>query len=378
MPFRERCVMSLREDFVQSVLVGELSFRELCRRFEISAPTGYRWLHRYQQQGRAGLANRSSRPRRSPRQTPPAVEAAVLRLRARHPRWGGRKLAARLRALGHPAVPAPSTITAILRRHDLLDPQRAGQPRGWQRFEREAPNELWQMDFKGHVSCGEARCHPLTVLDDHSRYSLTLAACPNEQTETVQTRLIHTFRRYGLPRRILVDNGPPWGTAGAEHGYTPLTIWLLRLGVRVSHSRPRHPQTLGKDERFHRTLKAELLGDPLPGLEVAQQRFDAWRHVYNHERPHEALADAVPASRYRPSERPYPERLPPVEYPAADHVRKVQDHGRVEFKRRRLNVPRGFQGLSVAVRPLDEDGYWSIYFMTECIASFNLATGERV
>lgn len=378
MPFRERCVMSLREEFVQLALAGELPFRELCRRFEISAPTGYRWLSRYRSEGRAGLANRSSRPKSSPHQTLAAVEATVLQLRAKHPRWGGRKLAARLRMLGHSEVPAPSTITAILRRHQLLDPARAGKPRDWQRFEHDAPNELWQMDFKGHVSCGGGRCHPLTVLDDHSRYSLTLAACANERTNTVQQHLISTFRHYGLPERMLVDNGPPWGTAGAEHGYTPLTVWLLRLGIRVSHSRPLHPQTMGKDERFHRTLKAELLGTPLIDLDSAQQRFDDWRQLYNHERPHEALGDAVPASRYQPSERSYPERLPAVEYPAADHVRKVQENGRVEFRGYRLHVPRGFRGLPVALRPLDEDGLWAVYFTTECIASFDLATGERV
>lgn len=228
------------------------------------------------------------------------------------------------------------------------------------------------MDFKGHIPCGTARCHPLTVLADHSRYSLTLAACADERTETVQTQLIDTFRHYGLPHRLLVDNGSPWGTAGAEHGYTPLTIWLLRLGVRVSHSRPRHPQTMGKDERFHRTLKAELLGDLLPDFAVAQQRFDAWRWLYNRERPHEALSDAVPASRYPPSERPYPEQLTPVEYAPADHVRKMHDHGRVDFKGRRFRVPTGFVGLLVALRPLDEGGRWAIDFLTERITEIDL------
>ena len=228
------------------------------------------------------------------------------------------------------------------------------------------------MDFKGHIPCGPGRCHPLTVLDDHSRYSLALAACANERTNTVQQRLITTFRHYGLPRTLLVDNGPPWGGAGAPHGYTPLTVWLLRLGMRVVHSRPFHPQTLGKDERFHRTLKAELLGVPLSDLDCAQRRFDRWRQVYNHERPHEALGDAVPASRYWPSQRAYPESLPPVEYPAADHVRKVQDQGRVDFRGERLRVPQAFRGYPVALRPLDEDGRWAVYFTTECIAEVDL------
>lgn len=378
MPFRERCVMSLREEFVQLALAGETPLRELCRRFEISAPTGYRWIDRYRRDGPAGLIDRSRRPHRSPRQTSPALEAEVLALRDQHPARGGRKLARRLHDLGHIAVPAPSTITAILRRHDRLDPERAGQPRGTQRFEHPAPNELWQMDFKGHVPCGAGRCHPLTVVDDHSRYALVLAACGDERGETVQQWLIATFREYGLPRRLLVDNGAPWGTPGVDHAYTPLTVWLLRLGVAVSHSRPYHPQTLGKGERFHRTLKRELLGTTLPDLAEAQRRFDLWRRIYNEERPHEALDDAVPASRYRSSERSYPEQLPPIEYAAGEHVRRVQDHGRVEFRTRRLRVPQAFTGFTVALRPLDEEDCWGVYFTTICIARYNLATGEPV
>ena len=378
MPFWERSVMSLREKFVGLANAPGANRRELCRRFGISAPTGYRWLQRYLDAGRDGLEDRSRRPQHSPNQTSPKLEAAVLARRRQHPSWGGRKLAARLRALGHEPVPAPSTITEILRRHGLLDPARAGQPRAHQRFEHDAPNQLWQMDFKGHVPCGAGRCHPLTVLDDHSRYSLVLAACGDERTATVSARLSGSFRRYGLPEVLLVDNGPPWGGGAARH-HTPLTVWLLRLGVRVVHSRPRHPQTLGKDERFHRTRKAELLGRaPLEDLASAQRRFDAWRHVYNHERPHEALALATPASRYRPSERFFPETLPSVEYPAADHVRKVQAGGRVDFRGRRLRVPQAFTGQRVVLRPLDEDGRWAVYFTSERIAIVDLTRIGKV
>ena len=262
----KRSVMSLREEFAGLANAhllwartggrepAERAGRELCRRFGISAPTGYRWLQRYLDAGRDGLEDRSRRPQHSPNQTSPKLEAAVLARRRQHPSWGGRKLAARLRALGHEPVPAPSTITEILRRHGLLDPARAGQPRAHQRFEHDAPNQLWQMDFQGPRPCGAGRCHPLTVLDDHSRYSLVLAACGDERTATVSARLSGSFRRYGLPEVLLVDNGPPWGGGAARH-HTPLTVWLLRLGVRVVHSRPRHPQTLGKDERFHRTRR---------------------------------------------------------------------------------------------------------------------------
>src|SRR5262249_28011286 len=158
--------------------------------------------------------------------------------------------------------------------------------RPYQRFEHDAPNCLWQMDFKGHFATQTARCHPLTVLDDHSRFAVGLQACPDQRTETVKDRLTHIFRRYGLPQRMTRDNGSPWGS-DADHRFTPLTVWLMRLDIRVSHSRPYHPQTQGKDERFHKTLGLELLRDRFfRDLAQAQRCFDDWRYVYNLQRPH--------------------------------------------------------------------------------------------
>lgn len=200
-------------------------------------------------------------------------------------------------AQGYQDVPAASTITDILRRHGRLSEDEASKHKAWTRFEHEAPNQLWQMDFKGHFPMGQGRCHPLTVLDDHSRFSLGLIACSNERTETVQRGLTSLFRRYGLPDRILADNGSPWGSNG-EHRYTQLNVWLLRLGIITSHGRSYHPQTQGKEERFHRTLKAELLRwEDFRNLTHCQRLFDAWRNKYNMERPHEALE-----SKYRPAD----------------------------------------------------------------------------
>ncbi|MPZ12670.1 MAG: IS481 family transposase, partial [Kiloniellaceae bacterium] len=322
--------------------------RALCREFGISPETGYRWLRRAA--AGEGLEDRSRRPRTSPAQSTPEVEALVLALRAEHPTWGGRKLARRLRDLGCRDAPAPSTVTAILRRHGRLDGPRAGEPRAFTRFEHTAPNELWQMDFKGHVPCGPGRCHPLTVLDDHSRYNVVLQACADERTATVRETLVAAFRAHGLPGRIAVDNGAPWGDREGSV-YTPLGVWLLRLGVRLSHSHPYHPQTLGKDERFHRTLKADVLHTPLADLADGQRRFDAWRQVYNCERPHDALGGAVPATRYIPSPRVYPERLPALQYAAGDLVRRVQAKGWTHLHGRTVRLPKAFRGQPVAFRP---------------------------
>lgn len=374
MPLRERTVMSQRLELVVRAGSGE-AVRVLCHEYGVSPDTAYRWLRRHEDEGPSGLSDRSRRPHTSPSQTTAAMEALVVSLRGEHPSWGGRKLARRLRDLGHMGVPSPSTVTAILRRHQLLG-GRAGQPRTFIRFEHEAPNALWQMDFKGHVPCSVGRCHPLTVLDDHSRFSLVLRACGDERTGTVQEALTAAFREHGLPERIGVDNGAPWGS-GPEHPYTPLGVWLLQLGVRVTHSRPYHPQTLGKDERFHRTLKAEVLGVPLIDLDDGQRRFDRWRHVYNWERPHEALGDEVPGSRYEPSPRRYPEVLPELAYRPGDLVRRVQAEGLTHFLGRIVSLPKAFRGHPVAFRPTARDGRFTIHFATVQFAEVDLTDASR-
>lgn len=378
MPWQQVTLMSQRKEFVALAMVDGANLAHLCQRFGISRKIGYKWLARYLQEGEAGLGDRSRRPRASPGMTPPALEDAVLEVREAHPAWGGRKIRARLQALGWLAVPAASTITAILHRHGKIDPAASQQRRAWQRFEAAFPNELWQMDFKGHFAAAQGRCHPLTVLDDHSRYALGLEACADERTATVQVRLTGIFRRYGLPRRILVDNGSPWG-ADWEHPYTPLTVWLLRLGLGVTHSRPYHPQTLGKDERFHRTLKAEVL-TYCQGLELTrcQPRFDAWRLVYNLERPHEALGLAVPASRYRVSPRSFPETLPPIVYGPGDQVRKVQAEGWLSFRGQDFRLGRAFRGELVALRPTSSDGVWEVVFCNQRITKIDLKNKRRL
>jgi len=222
MPWNEVTRVSLREEFVQLAMQSGANRRELCRRFKISPKTGYKWLRRYQAAGQDGLQDRSRRPYRSPARTKEAIEQEVIRLRAESRNcWGGRKLARQLTNHGGPQL-APSTVTAILRRHGLIDPALAAAATPWQRFERGGPNELWQMDFKGHFAMVDGRrCHPLTVLDDHSRFSVLLSACANERADTVQAAITAAFRVYGLPAAMLMDNGGPWA-ACREHSWTAL------------------------------------------------------------------------------------------------------------------------------------------------------------
>ncbi|WP_025032165.1 IS481 family transposase [Bradyrhizobium sp. DOA9] len=372
MPFREVSRMDARLEFVMLASEEGSNVRQLCRRFGISPTTGYKWLERWRLDGAAGLVEQPRRPQTSPARSAAAIEAAVLSVRAEHPAWGGRKIARRLKDLGQEAVPAPSTVTAILRRHGVELGKFGGGSPALIRFERSRPNELWQMDFKGHVAMHTGRLHPLTVLDDHSRFSVALAACTNERTETVQEHLIAAFRRYGLPERMITDNGSPWGD-GPGSPFTPLGVWLIEHGIKISHSRPYHPQTMGKDERFHRSLKAEVLsGPPFADLAAAEHAFERWRTIYNTQRPHEALELAVPASRYQPSPRDYVETIAPFEYAPGDEVRRIQQGGHVSFRGRKIKVPKAFYGKALAFRPTAQDGVFSVVFRTQTIATVDI------
>lgn len=370
MPWQERSKMSLKLEFVKLADQEDANMSALCRRFNISRPTGYKWLARYREDGPEGLDERSRRPNRSPNKTPPKVEEAVCDVRKRHPAWGGRKIRARLRSraeagelpIDRETVPAASTCQAILRRNGLVNADSEQRHVPFERFEKEKPNALWQMDFKGHfpVTDGQ-RCHPLTIVDDHSRFALALEACPDERYETVKRRLEAVFRRYGLPRRILCDNSAPWGVPWTERTgrplYTRLNAWLFRLGIDVVHGQPYHPQTQGKGERFHRSLQEEVLEyGSRKDLPECQNDFDRWRTIYNQKRPHEALDTEnggmdVPSSRYQLSGRPFPETLPELAYPSAEHVRIVSAGGQIWFAGERFYVGEAFDGHSVALRP---------------------------
>ena len=371
MPWKAASIMSLRYEFIRLAMAETANIRSLCRRFEISPKTAYKWIDRYREAGEEALGDRSRRPKHSPTQTAPAVEQKILQLRQKHPSWGARKLNARLTAQGYSDLPSVSTMTAILHRYGCINQQEAHKHQRYQRFEAPEPNLLWQMDFKGDFPILHGRCYPLTILDDYSRFSLGLIACANQHRETVQQHLIATFHRYGLPQRMLTDNGSPWGSCGND-GYTELGLWMIRLGIALSHSRVCHPQTLGKDERFHRTLKAEILGTRFfESTDHCQHSFDQWRTVYNFERPHEALAMAVPGSRYQPSTREFPHTLAPIEYGSDDLVRKVNAKGDISFRGKFFRVGKAFHRYPVALRPTTTDGLFNIFFCHQQIAQIN-------
>jgi transposase InsO family protein len=280
MPWNPQDTMQLRLEFVTLAMQQEIAFNELCQRFGISRQTGYKWVNRYQAGGREALGDLSRRPHSSPNRTCDELEARVLEVRSQHPAWSAHKISRRLKDQGLQDVPSHSTVNAILQRHGCIGEKASDAATAWTRFERAEPNELWQIDFKGHFGMlDQRRCHPLTVLDDHSRFNLVLQACCSQDTETVYTHLRNAFACYGLPQQINADNGAPWGTPSKPGELTELAIRCIRLGIRMSHSRPYHPQTNGKDERFHRSLKCRL--NSTAGAKAttssARTRASAWR-----------------------------------------------------------------------------------------------------
>lgn len=364
MAWKECDRVSSRREFVQLALVEGANMTALCRQFQVSRKTGYKWLARFRSEGDAALVDQSRRPSKVRDPTDPDIERQVLQVRDDHPTWGGRKIRARLAALGMEQPPAASTITQILRRHGRILPQASRDREAYQRFERDAPNELWQMDFKGEFKMSNGRyCYPLTVLDDYSRFALGLAACGDQKRPTVQQHLISLFRRYGLPQAIYTDNGPPWGSLNSPLRHTRLTAWLMRLDVQVIHGTPFYPQGRGKEERFHRTLKAELLqGRHFDDLFHTQSRFDPWRHVYNQERPHESLGLAVPASRYHTSCREYPEQLKAFEYASRFTTRKLNPVGQFTFHSHTYKASEAFGGEPIGLCETAESGVWEAYY----------------
>ncbi len=375
MTWKECDLLSLRLEFVNLASKEGANVSELCRRFNISRKTGYKWLKRYRMDGSQGLVDKSRRPRAPHNPTPSWVEDLIVDLRGHHSAWGPRKLRRRLLDLGHDEsyIPSASTIGAILNRHKLIDEEESKKHNPCQRFERKLPNDLWQMDFKGEFLMTNGKwCYPLTMLDDHSRYNLCLSACMDQKHHTVKQRLSDVFRLYGLPKAMLMDNGSPWVSAHSPGGCTKLTAWLIRLDIRVINGRPRHPQTQGKEERFHRTLNDEVIKlHHIDEAKHCQYLFDRWQRVYNYERPHESLDMGTPSTRYCASKRSFPESLPPIEYGVGDKVRKLNPVGQMRFEGRVYKLSEAFAGHPVAVRPTPEDGVWHVYFCHQRIGVLN-------
>ncbi len=374
MPWIEKNIMSQRTEFIALVHTGQFKFKNLCKRFGISRTTGYKWFNRVAKGGSLEvLKDQNRRPKISPNQTPSVTEEAFINLRNTYPYWGARKLKVLFKE-HHPSLSVPSerTVHRILFRNHLL---MESSPRGkaYKRFEHENPNDLWQMDYKGEFPIFKGiYCYPLTVLDDHSRFNLVLDAHKRAIGENIKTSLTKTFRAHGLPLSMVMDRGATWyANAEKRHHWTKITIWLMRLGIRVIHSAYRHPQTCGKDERFHRTLQYDLLHRThFESFEDVQCQFDKFRYEYNNIRPHDAIGLLRPSDRYSFSPRIFPEVLPPIEYEEGAVTKKVDTWGKIYYRNHEWPISKALEGEYVQVK--EDKDVAKIYYVNTLVKTINL------
>jgi transposase InsO family protein len=354
-----------RERFIRDHRLELYTMAELCAHYGISRKTGYKWLERFEGAGRQGLRDRSRAPHRCPHRIPGEVAALICAARRQHPSWGPAKLVAWLRPR-HPTVdwPAISTAGDLLARRGLVKKRRRRrhyQHPGVVPATTTQPNDLWTADFKGHFRTRDGvYCYPLTIADLHTRYLLACHGLLSTRGLGVRPVFDRLFREYGLPRAIRTDNGVPFATTGI-HGLSQLNVWWLRLGIQHQRILPAQPQQNGAHERMHKTLKGEAIRPPRSTLVTQQRAFNAFRRLYNEERPHEALHDQTPASRYHPSPRAYTGTLPPVEYPGHFIVKRVTNAGTIRLKKRLLFIANALKQHPVGLEEV-ADGIWSIHF----------------
>lgn len=375
MTWKVQDVVGQRIEFVVRALKGE-SVQDLCQEFEVSRQTGHLWLRRYREEGTlTALKDRSHVAKRVWNRTPEKVTQRVLALR-REFGWAGRKIQEVLRRDENVHISA-RTIDRILDREQCIDNRDRKRP-ATTRFEREQPNQLWQMDFKGQYRLDDrTECYPFTILDDHSRYLVGLHALPNTRTIGVEQRLIETFRRYGVPEQMLMDHGTPWWNVANDPGLTKVAVLMMKQGIRLSYSGIGHPQTQGKVERLHRTLKAALRQKGLPRLRVQwQPRLDEFRQIYNYVRPHEALDMKVPATRYQPSSRAYVERPADWAYPDGYELVRLNSQGSFRYEGRPWFVSKALANEVVGIQSVDAK--LLVCYRTMYVREILLKTGQTL
>ncbi len=367
MPWEDKTVEKLRAEFIASARV-EKNFSRVCREFGISRVTGYKWLDRA---GECTFADRSHAPRRVYGKTAPEVESLILDVRAKNPAWGGKTILKVLSNEGHTGLPCAKTANNILKRNGCIDTEESLKRMAYQRFERERCNELWQADFKGDFQLGDGtRCYPLDILDDCSRYALAIFS--KADTRGVKSCFEAVFREYGLPQAILTDNGAQF--SGFRGGYTVFERWLMELDIRPLHGRIMHPQTQGKIERFHRTMKNECLKhNDFTDLADADRTLQAWRDKYNRQRPHEALGLRCPAEVYIPSTREYTDTPAAYTYSGAYRIVKVNNWGYLRFDTVQVYLSETMADTRVEIRPTGDDSF-SVCFRNYQIAEVDAAS----
>ena len=376
MPWQGVSPVDLRLRLITDYLSEHYSMTELATSYGISRKTAYYWVRQYQREGPGRLAGASRRPHHMPRATDAEIVARLVATRRRHPHWGAGKIRDYLvRLAPETAWPCRDTIHTHLVRAGAIRqrrPRRVVAP-AHHLTTPTAPNQVWTADFKGQFHTGEgALCYPFTLRDGYSRFVLGCRALPSTRVLETQAQFARAFVEYGLPDRIRTDNGPPFGGPGLA-GLSRLAVWWLRLGILPERSRPGCPGDNGSHEQFHRVLKQHTARPPAASRAAQQRRFATFVDEYNTVRPHDAVDHAPPASRYQPSTRPFPRRLPPLDYPAQAEVRRVSSIGRIKWRGRELFLSQVLDDQAVALTEVD-DGVWLVSFTVWPLALFHERT----
>jgi transposase InsO family protein len=378
MPWKIISLVGARRKLIESVLARRHSIQSIVGRFGISRKTAYKWLDRFRCQGLGGLSDRSRKPGRSPRQLSMAWVRQILHWRRHRPHWGAKKIHHRLRELfPRRRLPCVRSIHRCLQRYQKVR-QRCRRARKGPvlligRLTRaRRPNQVWTVDFKGWFRTADGcRQEPLTVRDLFSRYGLCVRLLPNQDDGAARRVFQRLFRRRGLPDVIRVDNGSPFAGTGAL-GLSRLSVWWLRLGISVEFTRRARPGDNAGHEQFHGCYQREVVACGQAHRTQAQRRSDRWLAKYNTDRPHEALQQRTPASRYRPSRRIYPKTLPPLNYPPTWEQRRVRNHGDIKWQGRLRFIGRAFVGQTVGLKPIRK-GQWKVYLGKQLIGHLHAA-----
>ena len=374
MPWMETVPVEQRGAFIADHRRDLYPVAELCARYGISRKTGYKWLERFDAEGRRGLVDRSRAPHHCPHRIDAVTAELLCAARRKHPDWGAGKLLDFL-APRHPAVvwPAISTVSDLLARRGLVPKRRRRRPHqhpGVVPPTTAEPNDLWTADFKGQFPTRDGiYCYPLTIADQHTRFLLTCYGLPSTHGAPARTIFERAFRAYGLPRAIRTDNGVPFATSGI-HGLSQLNVWWMRLGIQHQRIHPGRPQQNGAHERMHKTLKRGAIRPPRATMAAQQRAFNRFRLEYNTERPHQHLGGQTPASCYHASPRAYPPCLPAQEYPGHFLVKKITTGGTFRFQHRLLFIANSLTHHHIGLEETD-DGIWSIYFNTVLLAKLD-------
>jgi putative transposase len=370
MPWKETCPMDQRTKFIGVVKTGTMSMSEACESFGISRKTGYKWLERYELSGIAGLEERSRAPKVCSWALSRSMEKRLIEAREKRPRWGPKKLLAWIKER-EPwlELPAASTVGELLKRKGMVrsrrrTPRRQATPSNLR--EALAPNDCWCVDYKGDFVVGHRRCYPLTATDAFSRFLLACDALESTSTEGARPIFERLFQEYGLPSAIRSDNGTPFASTGLG-GLSKLSVWWLRLGIRLERIPPGQPQHNGRHERMHRTLKAETAQPPEVSFDAQQRRFDEFRIDFNSERPHEALGNKVPVSVYQPSQKDLPTMMPELEYPANHLLARIRSSGNLRWRHQNLHVSDALAGEIVGLEQTDDET-WRLFFGPSMLA----------